>query len=206
MQGSTFSCYWILSILVVMPAKISSRKSRSANYRQVEKKILDRILLPWIYNSQIRPLDTALNESYSDESTKVDRRCENGVQHLDYFLREMERQPIWIYQHGRKNRNPDCDRKVQGVDAGHILQEREGCKVSWDYPTLSVCEGLPRWGCPVQHTGKNHFPQVSLTLACPMNLYLLPKDTQTCHLTIATWHPTCSYQKGLNLLGMRIVR
>ena len=29
--------------------------------------------------------------------------------------------------------------------------------------------------------------QVSLTLACPMNLKLFPLDTQTCHLTIASY-------------------
>ena len=31
------------------------------------------------------------------------------------------------------------------------------------------------------------FVQVSLTLACPMNLKLFPLDTQTCHLTIASY-------------------
>ena len=31
------------------------------------------------------------------------------------------------------------------------------------------------------------FNQVSLTLACPMNLKLFPLDTQTCHLTIASY-------------------
>ena len=30
-------------------------------------------------------------------------------------------------------------------------------------------------------------PRVSLTLACPMNLKLFPLDTQTCHLTIASY-------------------
>ena len=29
--------------------------------------------------------------------------------------------------------------------------------------------------------------RVSLTLACPMNLKLFPLDTQTCHLTIASY-------------------
>ena len=29
--------------------------------------------------------------------------------------------------------------------------------------------------------------QVSLTLACPMDLKLFPLDTQTCHLTIASY-------------------
>ena len=32
-----------------------------------------------------------------------------------------------------------------------------------------------------------HCLQVSLTLACPMNLKLFPLDTQTCHLTIASY-------------------
>ena len=29
--------------------------------------------------------------------------------------------------------------------------------------------------------------QVSLTLGCPMNLAMFPLDTQTCHLTIASY-------------------
>ena len=43
------------------------------NYRQVEKKILERILSADIYDSQIRPLalGTVFNKSDSDESTKV---------------------------------------------------------------------------------------------------------------------------------------
>ena len=31
------------------------------------------------------------------------------------------------------------------------------------------------------------FIQVSLTLGCPMDLALFPLDTQTCHLTIASY-------------------
>ena len=32
-----------------------------------------------------------------------------------------------------------------------------------------------------------YFIQVSLTLGCPMDLALFPLDTQTCHLTIASY-------------------
>ena len=52
-----------------MSVKVSTRKS--TNFRQVEKKILDRILSPNIYDSQIRPLGTTLNDSNADGSTKV---------------------------------------------------------------------------------------------------------------------------------------
>ena len=63
------ACLWILAILFL---EISTRKSMNTNFRQEEKKILDRILSPKIYDSQIRPLGTASNDSDPDEdSTKV---------------------------------------------------------------------------------------------------------------------------------------
>ena len=58
----------IMAMVAIISVEVSSRKSKSTNYRQVEKKILDRILSA---DSQICPLGTALNESDSDESTKV---------------------------------------------------------------------------------------------------------------------------------------
>ena len=51
----------LLAMVVIISVEVSSRKSKSTNFRQVEKKILDRILSPDIYDSQIRPLGTALN-------------------------------------------------------------------------------------------------------------------------------------------------
>jgi hypothetical protein len=58
-------------MVVIISEEVSSGKSKFTIFRQVEKKILDRILSPDIYDSQIRPLGTTLNESDSDESTKV---------------------------------------------------------------------------------------------------------------------------------------
>ena len=71
MQGMVFYSNLILAMVSIISVEVSSRKPLSTNYRQVEKKILDRILSAEIYDSQIRPLGTALNESDSDESTKV---------------------------------------------------------------------------------------------------------------------------------------
>jgi anionic glutamate receptor len=71
MQGLIIYTNSILAMVAILSVEVSSRKSQSTNYRQVEKKILDRILKPDIYDSQIRPLGTSLNQSDSDESTKV---------------------------------------------------------------------------------------------------------------------------------------
>ena len=69
MVSVALACLWILAILFL---DISTRKSMNTNFRQEEKKILDRILSPKIYDSQIRPLGTASNDSDPDEgSTKV---------------------------------------------------------------------------------------------------------------------------------------
>ena len=69
MVSFALACLWILATLFL---EISTRKSMNTNFRQEEKKILDRILSPKIYDSQIRPLGTASNDSDPDEdSTKV---------------------------------------------------------------------------------------------------------------------------------------
>ena len=69
MVSVALACLWILAILFL---DISTRKSMNTNFRQEEKKILDRILSPKIHDSQIRPLGTASNNSDPDEgSTKV---------------------------------------------------------------------------------------------------------------------------------------
>ena len=71
MSGLMLYSNLILAMVAISSLPVFSRKSKSTNFRQVEKKILDRILSPDIYDSQIRPLGTALNASDSDESTKV---------------------------------------------------------------------------------------------------------------------------------------
>ena len=61
----------ILAIVAIISVEVSRRKSKATNYCQVEKKMLERILSPDIHDSQIKPLGSALNQSDSDESTKV---------------------------------------------------------------------------------------------------------------------------------------
>ena len=58
MQGMVFYSNLILAMVSIISVEVSSRKPLSTNYRQVEKKILDRILKVDIYDSQIRPLGT----------------------------------------------------------------------------------------------------------------------------------------------------
>ena len=55
-------------------ANCASRKSNSPkvmNYRQLEKRILDRILMPNVYDSQIRPKGVSGNVTVMDGPTRV---------------------------------------------------------------------------------------------------------------------------------------
>jgi len=176
--------------------QLSTRLSTSTkvvNYRQVEKKILDRILSPNIYDSQIRPKGTSnsMNQSDSDGPTKVlvnlfvrsfekidDVKMEFSIQitfrqqwndnRLEFsnmggkikYLTMTERSKVWM---------PDTFfRNEKEAKFHNIIQPNLYVRV---FPNGDVLYSI----------------RVSLTLACPMNLKLFPLDTQTCHLTIASY-------------------
>ena len=66
----------ILSILtfgslIVASVSYKSNSPKVMNYRQLEKRILDRILMPAIYDSQIRPKGVTTNVTETDGPTKV---------------------------------------------------------------------------------------------------------------------------------------
>jgi len=161
------------------------------NYRQLEKRILDRILSPSIYDSQIRPKGATTNVSETDGPTKVmvnlyvrsfekidDVKMEFSVQitfrqqwndnRLAFndiggkikYLTMTERNRVWM---------PDTFFRNEKDGSFHdIIQPNLYVRV---FPDGDVLYSI----------------RVSLTLACPMNLKLFPLDTQTCHLTIASY-------------------
>ena len=57
--------------LIVGTVSYKSNSPKVMNYRQLEKRILDRILLPTIYDSQIRPKGVSANVTETDGPTKV---------------------------------------------------------------------------------------------------------------------------------------
>ena len=56
--------------LIVGTVSYKSNSPKVMNYRQLEKRILDRILLPTIYDSQIRPKGVSANLTETDGPTK----------------------------------------------------------------------------------------------------------------------------------------
>ena len=60
-----------LSLLIIGSSGRNSNSPKLMNYRQLEKRILDRILSPSIYDSQIRPKGAMTNVSETDGPTKV---------------------------------------------------------------------------------------------------------------------------------------
>ena len=57
--------------LIVASVSYKSNSPKVMNYRQLEKRILDRILMPNIYDSQIRPKGVSTNVTETDGPTKV---------------------------------------------------------------------------------------------------------------------------------------
>ena len=57
--------------LIVASVSYKSNSPKVMNYRQLEKRILDRILMPAIYDSQIRPKGVTTNVTETDGPTKV---------------------------------------------------------------------------------------------------------------------------------------
>ena len=60
-----------ISSLIVGSSSRNSNSPKVMNYRQLEKRILDRILSPSIYDSQIRPKGATTNVTEMDGPTKV---------------------------------------------------------------------------------------------------------------------------------------
>ena len=66
-----YICLLQISSLIVGSSGRNSNSPKVMNYRQLEKRILDRILSPSIYDSQIRPKGATTNVSETDGPTKV---------------------------------------------------------------------------------------------------------------------------------------
>jgi len=185
-------CYILpFGFLITSAVSYKSNSPKVMNYRQLEKRILDRILHPDIYDSQIRPKGVSTNVTETDGPTRVtvnlfvrsfekidDVKMEFSVQitfrqlwndnRLQFnnmggkikYLTMTERDKVWM---------PDTFfRNEKDAKFHEIIQPNLYVRV---FPGGDVLYSI----------------RVSLTLACPMNLKLFPLDTQTCHLTIASY-------------------
>ena len=198
-----------LCSLIVGTSSYKSNSPKVMNYRQLEKRILDRILLPTIYDSQIRPKGISANVTETDGPTKVtvnlfvrsfekidDVKMEFSVQitfrqlwndnRLAFndmggkikYLTMTERDKVWM---------PDTFfRNEKDAKFHEIIQPNLYVRV---FPNGDVLYSIrvAKYRDYTNIISLLHCLQVSLTLACPMNLKLFPLDTQTCHLTIASY-------------------
>ena len=65
-------CYILpFGFLITSAVSYKSNSPKVMNYRQLEKRILDRILHPDIYDSQIRPKGVSTNVTETDGPTRV---------------------------------------------------------------------------------------------------------------------------------------
>ena len=71
MMLATIYCILPIRLLVKGAVNYKSNSPKVMNYRQLEKRILDRILQPAIYDSQIRPKGVSTNVTDTDGPTKV---------------------------------------------------------------------------------------------------------------------------------------
>jgi anionic glutamate receptor len=71
MMIPTIFSFLTFGSLIVASVSYKSNSPKVMNYRQLEKRILDRILMPAIYDSQIRPKGVTTNVTETDGPTKV---------------------------------------------------------------------------------------------------------------------------------------
>jgi len=184
--------FFLLILLFPLSHSRNSNSPKVLNYRQLEKRILDRILSPRIYDSQIRPKGAGNTTEWSqDGPTRVmvnlyvrsfekidDVKMEFSVQIT--FRQQWNDNRLAFNSIGGKIKYltmTECN-KVWMPDT-FFRNEKEGKFHSIIQPNLYV---------RVFPNGDVLYSiRVSLTLACPMDLKLFPLDTQTCHLTIASY-------------------
>jgi len=174
-------------------------KKKEVNYREEEKKILDSVLGPAVYDKRIRP--SGINST--DAATLVDVnifvRSFSAIDDvkMEYSFQITLRQQ-WNDNRLRYKEKLDADSGPGSVDlAGKIkyLTMTDATKV-WMPDTFFRNEKIGRFHKILQdNLYVRVFPdgdvlysiRVSLTCACSMHLALFPLDKQTCNLDVASY-------------------
>merc|ERR1719347_77165 len=180
-----------LCLLIVGSSGRNSNSPKLMNYRQLEKRILDRILSPSIYDSQIRPKGAITNMSETDGPTKVMVNLYvRSFEKIDDVKMEFSVQITFRQQW---NDNRLAFNNLNGKIKYLTLTERS--KV-WMPDTFFRNEKEARFHDIIQpNLYVRIYPngdilysiRISLTLACPMDLRLYPLDKQVCVLQIASY-------------------
>ncbi|TRY69062.1 hypothetical protein TCAL_04138, partial [Tigriopus californicus] len=157
-----FTFFILLSALHLSRSLRSIPRSGPINYREEEKKILDSILGPEVYDKRIRP--SGLNGTDAATIIVVNLYIRSFAKiddvKMDVQSNLTPRIEILILE-----RNPSFAAKIK------YLTMTDARKV-WMPDTFFRNEKEGR---------------VSLTLACPMNLKLYPLDRQQCSLRVASY-------------------
>lgn len=169
-------------------------RQQEVNYRQEEKKILDRVMGPSVYDARIRP--SGINKT--DDPTVVE---------VNIFVRSFSKidDVKMEYSFQITMRQAWRDKRLQYED---ILDRNEKLKERINYLTLTDASKIwmPDTFFRNEKIGSFHnilqpnlyiriFPdgtvlysiRVSLTCACSMHLALFPLDEQTCQLNVASY-------------------
>jgi len=198
-----FSFWWILGILLVAAVcgqngKRSLFKMRGkkveVNYRQEEKKILDTVMGPRVYDARIRPSGVNATDAPTFVTVNIFVRSFSKIDDvkMEYSFQITMRQS-WMdqrleYEHILKQKKIPEDRI-------RYLTMTDASKV-WMPDTFFRNEKIGAFHTILQpNLYIRIFPdgtvlysiRVSLTCACSMHLALFPLDEQTCHLFVASY-------------------
>jgi len=166
--------------------------TREVNYRQEEKKILDSVLGPEVYDKRIRP--SGLNSTDSATLVTVNIFI-RSFSNIDDVKMEYSFQ-ITLRQQWNDNRLAFKNKLKKGMEEKiRYLTMTDSTKV-WMPDTFFRNEKIGRFHNILQpNLYVRVFPngdvlysiRVSLTCACSMHLALFPLDKQTCNLDVASY-------------------
>merc|ERR1719323_594365 len=169
-------------------------KKQEVNYRKEEKKILDLVMGPSVYDARIRPSGMNNTDSATFVTVNLFVRSFSKIDDvkMEYTFQITMRQS-WVdrrlqYEHIKEQKNipenriryltmtdaskiwmPDTFFRNEKIGSFHtILQPNLYIRI---FPDGTVLYSI----------------RVSLTAACSMHLALFPLDEQTCHLYIASY-------------------
>ena len=124
------------------------------------------------------------------EELREDWWRQDGVQRPDHLQAAVVRQQAGVRRHGRQDQVPHHDGQHQGLDARHVLQEREAGQVPQHHPAKPLCQNLPEWRRPLQYTGEYHVLWMIWMRCLKTSLFII-------HVTILSFNFNAFAQSSL---------
>eukprot|EP00094_Tigriopus_californicus_P004292 TCALIF_04138-PA protein Name:"Similar to GluClalpha Glutamate-gated chloride channel (Drosophila melanogaster)" AED:0.22 eAED:0.34 QI:14/0/0/0.8/0.33/0.5/10/0/386 len=167
-----FTFFILLSALHLSRSLRSIPRSGPINYREEEKKILDSILGPEVYDKRIRP--SGLNGTDAATIIVVNLYIRSFAKIDDV---KMEYSVQITFRQKWNDERLSYDHRLSHGDMRSKIKY------------LTMTDARKVW-MPDTFFRNEKEGRVSLTLACPMNLKLYPLDRQQCSLRVAS----CKYR------------